>query len=426
MKIGKVKDVRIRVLFVMLCMVILRLGAQIPIPFVDATAIRDWFASNEFGGLALINSFTGGSLENFSVMALSVTPYITATILIELLTVAFPKLQAISKDQGEVGRLKMGRITKYVAIGVASITALGLMFSFQRKELLHLNVYTGFITVVSMVAGMMFLMWLGDEITEKGIGNGVSVILMLNIMSKVPGDLISLYFNFMYEKPWWLQIIVAVVILTVIVVTIAMVVLLNDAKVHITVTHARSTVAHGSFGYNSSTFPIKLNTAGVIPVIFASTVLSTPLIIAGFFNTIPEWMYLFHQNAWFNPHFIIYSLGYLLYAGLVILFAYYYTAITLDPIELSNDIRKNAGVIPGIRPGKPTSDHLEKIITRLVPIGALWLLLIATVPMVLNGLTGAQISFGGTSIIIIVGVIVESLSQIDNMLLNRNYSGFIN
>lgn len=423
----KNKDIRNRILFVVLCMAILRFGAQLPIPMIDTTTLKEWFRTSQFGGLSLINAFTGGALENFSVLALSVTPYITASILLQLLGVVFPKLGAMQKEEGNIGKTKFERITKYVTVGIAIVSAVGLLLTFSTRGLIELTVYNAIVAVVSMVAGAMFLIWLGDEITEKGVGNGISVILMLSILSRIPSDFIKLYYQFIEPNPVWLKIVAAVVILFVTALTISLVIVLEDAKKVIRITHSRAagsrTVARN---FNTSKLPIKVNIAGVIPVIFASTLLSFPVIIAGLFGKTDGWVNMFNQGYWFNPHHWKYTLGYLLYAMLVIAFAYYYVSITFNPVEMANNIRNQGASIPGVRPGRPTANFISIIIKRVIPIGAVWLLLVATIPMIFNGLFGASISFGGTSIIIVVGVIIETFIQIDNMLTVRNYNGFLN
>lgn len=423
----KQKDIRNRILFVVLCMAILRFGAQLPIPMIDTTGLKAWFANSEFGGLSLINAFTGGALENFSVLALSVTPYITASILLQLLGVVFPKLGAMQKEEGDVGKTKFERITKYVTVGVALVSAVGLLLTFSTRGLIELTVYNAIVAVITMVAGAMFLIWLGDEITEKGVGNGVSIILMLSILSRIPGDFIKLYYQFIDPNPVWLKIVAGAVILLVTILTIVMVIILEDAKRVIPIMHSRAgnsrSIARNA---NGGKLPLKVNIAGVIPVIFASTLLSFPMIVAGFLGKTSGWINAFNQGYWFSPQNWLYTLGYLLYAVLVIAFAFYYVAITFNPVEIANNIRNQGATIPGIRPGRPTADYISKIIKRLIPIGAVGLLIVATIPMIFNGLFRASVSFGGTSIIIVVGVIIETFIQVDNMLTVRNYNGFLN
>ena len=423
----KQKDIRNKILFVLLCMAILRFGAQLPIPMIDTTSLKAWFANSQFGGLSLINAFTGGALENFSVLALSVTPYITASILLQLLGVVFPKLGAMQKEEGDIGKTKFERITKYVTVGVAIISAVGLILTFSTRGLIELNAYNAIIAVLAMVAGSMFLIWLGDEITEKGVGNGVSIILMLSILSRIPGDFIKLYYQFIDPNPVWLKIVAGAVILLVTILTIVMVIILEDAKRIIPIANSKQKNGHIlPRNANNSRFSLKVNIAGVIPVIFASTLLSFPMIVAGFFGKSDGWIGVFNQGNWFNPQNWLFTFGYLLYAVLVIAFAFFYVSITFNPVEIANNIRNQGSCIPGIRPGRPTAEYIAKIIKRLVPICAVWLLLIATVPIVFNGLFGASVSFGGTSIIIVVGVIIETFIQIDNMMTVRNYNGFLN
>ena len=423
----KVKDVRNKILFILLCIVILRFGAQLPIPMIDTSAIKEWFAGNNSGGFSLLNAFTGGALENFSILSLSITPFITSSIILQLLGVAFPKLAEMQKEGGELGQAKFTRITKYLTIGVSAISALGVILTFSGKGLLQLTVYNAIVAVVALVGGTMFLIWLGDEITEKGIGNGISMVLMLSILSKIPADFTRLYYQFIAPAGFMMKIVAALVILLIVVFIIVMVIILDDAKKVIPVNYSTASGRRirGAYAPVTNKLPIKVNIAGVIPVIFASTLLSMPPMIASLFGKQDGWVRIFSQNDWFNPLYWKFTVGYLIYAILVIAFAYYYTAITFNPVEMSNNLKNQGGTIPGIRPGRPTAEYLGKIIKRLIPIGAVWLLIIATIPMIFNGLLNASVSFGGTSIIIIVGVILETFNQIDTMMETRNYKGFL-
>ena len=418
--IFKQKDMRNRIFFVLFCMVILRIGAQLPIPLLDVSGIKSWFSANQFGGLSLISALTGGSLENFSVLSLSISPYITASIILQLLGVAFPAIEALQKDESPE---KINRITKYITIGLAVLESIGLLLMFSNNGLIQLNVFSTITTVISLVAGSMFMIWLGDKITEKGIGNGISIVLMLSILARVPNDMLKLYAQFMVSKAWWIQVLVALLILFVIAFTIIMVVILEDAKRIIPIVNSRGRV--NGVHKAQSTLPIKVNIAGVIPVIFTSSLLSFPLMIANFFGKEFDWEKFFSQTYWFNPAFIKYTIGYLLYAFLVIMFAYFYASITFNPTEVANNLQKNGFIVPGMRPGKTTRDYIINASSKLILIGAVWLLFIATIPMVFNGVFGASVSFGGTSIIIIVGVIIETIQQIDSMMANRRYKGFL-
>ena len=419
-EIFKQKDIRNRIFFCLFCVVILRIGAQLPVPLLDVSAIKTWFSTNQFGGLSLISALTGGSLENFSILSLSISPYITASIILQLLGVVFPRIAEMQKDESPE---KINRINKYVTIGLAAIEAVGLLLMFSNNGLLKLNVFSAITTVISLIAGSMFMIWLGDKITEKGIGNGISIILMLSILARVPSDLLTLYYQFMYTNVWWSQILVALLIFAVITFVIVMVVILDDSKRVITTISSRGKVS-GTYKAQSE-LPIKVNIAGVIPIIFTSSLLSFPLMITNFVGKQFDWEKFFSQSYWFNPTYIKYTIGYILYAFLVVMFAYFYSSITFNPTEIANNLQRNGFIIPGIRPGKPTKEYIVNASSKLILIGALWLLLIATIPMIFNGMFGASVSFGGTSIIIIVGVIIETIQQLESQMASRSYKGFL-
>ena len=422
--IFKQKDIRKHVLFVALVLVILRFGAQLPIPMLDVSTVKTWLAGGMHNGFSLLNLFTGGALENMSVFALSVTPYITASIILELLCVGFPALARFKKSDAESGGYKMTMITKLTTVGIAVISAVGLMLMLFRNGLLTLTFYTGLLAVVAMVAGTMFLVWLGDELSDNGIGNGVSMVLMLNILSKLPSDIYSIYAKFMVGSPWWHSVLAVVISLTLFVGMVAMVILMEGSARVIPVNYANHS-GRGRHGKNVSNFSLKVNIAGVMPVIFASTVLGVPLMIANFIKKPSEWLQAFSQNSWFRPEAIWYTVGYLLYAVLVVFFAYFYVSISFDTKEISRNMQRNGGMIPGVRPGKPTTDYLNGLLRPLIWVGALWLLLIATVPMIVNGISGLSLSFGGTSVIIIAGVVLEAMNELDSMLTTRKYPGIL-
>lgn len=420
----KQKDIRKHVLFVFLVVVILRFGAQLPIPLLDVTAMKTWLSSDMNSGFSLLNAFTGGALENMSVFALSVTPYITASIILELLCVAFPKLSTFRKEDAETGGYKMLIVTRVMTIVVALLSAVGLMVMLSRNGMLSLTFYTGFLSVVTMVAGTMFLVWLGEELSEYGLGNGISMILMLNILSRMPSDVYSIVTKFIVGEAWWVIVLVVITVLLLFTGTIMMVVMLEGSARVIPVNYANHS-GRGLRGKNISDFSLKVNIAGVIPVIFASTLLSLPLLVGNFFRTPPAWFAVFSQSKWFNPETLWYTVGYLLYAVLVVFFAYFYVSISFDTKEIAKNMQRRGGAIPGVRPGKPTTEFLNGILKPLIWIGALWLLVIATVPMLVNGISGASISFGGTSVIIIAGVVLEAMTELDGMLTMRHYRGFI-
>lgn len=427
----KVKDIRSKIFYTFLMLVVVRLGSQLPIPGVDRSYFANWFSQQVGDAFNFFDAFTGGSFEEMSIFALNITPYITSSIIIELLTIAIPKLEEMQKD-GEEGRKKLTAITRYVTVGLALLESIAMVIGFGRQGLIPnmtaMNVIT---VVVSLTAGSAFLMWVGERITEKGVGNGISIVLMINILSRVPSDVTTLYETFVKPQTVAKGALAAVIILAVIVVTVLLVILLNGATRNIPVQYAKKMQGRKMVGGQSSSIPLKVNTAGVIPVIFASSLMSTPSIIAAFMgrgngNGIGSKILKgLSQQNWFSLSNPVYTLGFVLYAVMIVFFAYFYTSITFNPIEVADNMKKQGGFIPGIRPGKPTQDYLEKILNYIIFIGAIGLLIVCTIPIVFNGAFGASVSFGGTSIIIIVGVVLETLKQIESQMLVRNYRGFL-
>lgn len=427
----KVKDIRSKIFYTFLMLVVVRLGSQLPIPGVDRSYFANWFSQQVGDAFNFFDAFTGGSFEEMSIFALNITPYITSSIIIELLTIAIPKLEEMQKD-GEEGRKKLTAITRYVTVGLALLESIAMVIGFGRQGLIPdmtaMNVIT---VVVSLTAGSAFLMWVGERITEKGVGNGISIVLMINILSRVPSDITTLYETFIKPQTVAKGALAAVIILAVIVVTVVLVILLNGATRNIPVQYAKKMQGRKMVGGQSSSIPLKVNTAGVIPVIFASSLMSMSSIIAAFMgrgngNGIGSKILKgLSQQNWFSLSNPVYTLGFVLYAVMIVFFAYFYTSITFNPIEVADNMKKQGGFIPGIRPGKPTQDYLEKILNYIIFIGAIGLLIVCTIPIVFNGAFGASVSFGGTSIIIIVGVVLETLKQIESQMLVRNYRGFL-
>lgn len=439
----KIKDVRNKILFTLFMLVVVRLGSQLPVPGIDRSFFSDWFAKQQQaagGAFNFFSAFTGGSFEKMSIFALNITPYITSSIIIQLLTIAIPKLEEMQKD-GEDGRKKITAITRYVTVALALIESIAMAIGFGNQGLIPVmrQADAGFIAkasavlvvVVALTAGSAFLMWVGERITEKGVGNGISIVLMINILSRVPSDLTSLFNDFVKGKTVAKGALAALIILAVVVVTVILVILLNDAQRKIPVQYAKKMQGRKMVGGQSTHIPLKVNTAGVIPVIFASSLMSMPSIIATFMGKTggtgvgATILGMTSQQNWFKPSAPIYTVGFVVYAVLIIFFAYFYTSITFNPIEVADNMKKQGGFIPGIRPGKPTTDYLNKILNYIIFIGAIGLLIVCTIPIVANGVFGAYVSFGGTSIIIIVGVVLETLKQIESQMLVRNYRGFL-
>ena len=427
----KNKQLRKKLLFTTLILIVVRFGSQLPIPEIDSAQISAYLKSTLGDSFNLLNSFTGGSFMQMSVFALSVTPYITSSIIMQLMTIVIPALEEMQKD-GEDGRKRMAKITRYVTVVLAVIEGAGLAIGFANQGALGTD-YTTF-TIVTMIialtAGAVLVMWLGERITESGIGNGISIILLVNIVSGMPGDFTSLYNQFMKGKQIGPALIAGCVIVGVVLAVVVFVVILSDAERHIPVQYSKKMQGRKLVGGQQSKIPLKVNTAGVIPIIFASSIMQFPIMLQNVLKYenngfIGKALTSLNSSTWFDASHPKRSIGLLIYIVLVILFAYFYTSITFNPLEISNNMKKQGGFIPGIRPGKPTVDYLNKILKYIIFIGAAGLTIVAVVPFFFNGVFGASVSFGGTSIIIVVGVILETIKQIQSQLLVQNYSGFL-
>lgn len=427
----KIEQLRKRLFFTFLILIVVRLGCQLPIPGIDVAQVQAYLESVVGNSYSFIDSFTGGSFLSMSVFALSVTPYITASIIMQLLTIAFPALEEMQRD-GEDGKKKMNKITRYVSIGLAIIESAGLAIGFSRQGALgDSGVFTILTIIVTLTAGSSIIMWLGEQISDKGIGNGISIILLINIVSRMPADFADLYEMFVKDKDLIHAIVAVCIILAIIIGTTIFVIVLQDAERRVPVQYSKKVQGRRMAGSQASYIPIKVNTAGVIPIIFASSLFSVPSIIVNLFSLEvgSVWQKILeglNQNYWCNPEYPWASIGLIIYILLNILFAYFYTSITFNPMEIANNMKKSGGFIPGIRPGKPTQDYLNKILNYIVLIGVTGLIIVALIPIFFNGMFKANVSFGGTSLIIIVGVILETIKQIESQMLVRNYSGFLN
>ncbi len=429
----KIKDIRNRIIFTFFMLIIIRIGSQLPVPGVNQEVFANWFAGQSSDAFSFFDAITGGSFEQISIFALNITPYITSSIIMQLLTIAIPKLEEMQKD-GEEGRKKIAEITRYVTVGLALIESVALAIGFGRSGYLtNYNAFSVITVVVTLTAGSAVLMWLGERITEKGIGNGISIVLVINIISRLPEDLTTLYEQFVAGQSVPAKaVLAAVVILAIIVAMVVFVIVLQDAERKIPVQYSKKLQGRKQVGGQSSHIPLKVNTGGVIPVIFAQSLMQTPVIIAsilkkgegtGIGSQILKGL---SQSNWCNPSQPVYSIGLVVYIALIIAFAYFYTSITFNPLEIANNMKKQGGFIPGIRPGKPTSDYLSKMLTYIVFIGAVGLSIVAFMPIFFSGVFNANVSFGGTSIIIIVGVVIETIKQIESQMLVRYYKGFLN
>ncbi|MDR1018011.1 MAG: preprotein translocase subunit SecY [Lachnospiraceae bacterium] len=433
-KAFQIKDIRKKIFYTLLMLVVIRIGCELPTPGINSSVIKDFFAQNTGEVFNLFNAFTGGSFEQMSIFALNITPYITSSIIMQLLTIAIPKLEELHRD-GEEGRKKITAITRYVTVGLSLIESTAMAIGFgQRGALTNFNAITVIMVIVSLTAGSSFLMWVGERITQNGVGNGISVVLTINIISRIPSDIASLFKQFVMAdgKSVASRGLAAIIIIAIIVGVVVFVIILNDAERKISVQYSQKVVGRKTYGGSSTYIPLKVNTAGVIPIIFASSIMQFPVVIAQFLGkgqgtgvgaTILKGM---TQSNWLNPDKWGYSIGLVVYIILTIFFAYFYTSITFNPLELANNLKKSGGFIPGYRPGKPTSDYLTHILNHLIFIGATGLVIVQVIPIFFSGYFGASVSFGGTSLIIIVSVILETIKQVESQTLVREYKGFLN
>ena len=427
----KIKEIRGRILFTLFILVVVRLGAQLPIPGVSRDVFSAWFEAQTSGAFNFFDQMTGGSFTQMSVFALSITPYITSSIIMQLMTIAIPKLEEMQKD-GEDGRKKIREYTRYVTIALAVVEGLAMGINLYRGgNLMHNNVLDVIMVVAALTAGSSLLMWMGEQITDKGVGNGISIILLFNIISTIPNDFGLLYDKFMRGNNIVKAGIAAIIILAVILFIVVFVIYLQDGERRIPVQYSKKVVGRKMVGGSTSSIPLKVNTAGVMPIIFASSIMSLPGIIVGFLGKNPGGipgtiLAVLSSSNWCKPSQPVYSVGLLIYILLVVFFAYFYTSNTFNPLEVADNMKKQGGFIPGIRPGKPTSEYLNKILNNVIFIGAVGLIVVAIIPILAAGIFGVNVSFGGTSLIIIVGVVLETLKQIESLMLVRHYKGFLN
>lgn len=427
----KIKEIRKKIFFTFAMLVVIRFGSQLPVPGVDRSYFANWFSQQTGDAFNFFDAFTGGSFLNMSILALNITPYITSSIIMQLMTIAIPKLEEMQRD-GVDGRKKIASITRYVTVAFAIIEASAMAIGFGRQGLLETYNVINIITVIAaLTAGSAFLMWVGERITENGVGNGISIVLTINILSRMPQDITSLFEQFVIGKSIAKGVVAAIIIIAIIILMVIMVIILNDGVRKIPVQYAKKVQGRKMVGGQTTNIPLKVNTAGVIPVIFASSLLQLPLIICSLFsiNSTGVWAEIMkgmNSNYWCDPDNMVYSIGLVVYIALVIFFAYFYTSITFNPLEIAENMKKQGGFIPGIRPGKPTSDYLTKLLNYIIFIGAVGLTIVCVVPYIFNGVFGASVSFSGTSLIIIVSVVLETIKQIESQMLVRNYKGFLN
>ena len=408
----KIDELRQKIIFTLLMFLVFRIGAHIPVPGINLSVIENLVSEGSL--LGFFDIISGGAFKKFSVFAMSITPYINASIIMQLLTVVVPHIERLAKEGAE-GRKKIAEYTRYLTVILGFVQAIGISFGL-RKALLDTSLPSVLVIALTLTAGTAFLMWLGEMITEKGIGNGISLIIFAGIVSSLPGGIVSMY---EYLKAGTTNIFVVFIFLVLALFVIAAIVAIQEGQRRVPVQYAKRVVGRKVYGGQSTHIPIKVNSAGVIPVIFAMSILMFPGTIASWFpdNNIAVWI----QNA-FNFQSLVYNVVYALF---IIFFTYFYSAITFNPVDVADNLRKYGGFIPGRRPGKPTSDYIQKVMSRITIFGALFLAAIAVLPTILMTLTNLPIYFGGTALLIVVGVTLDTMKQMESYLLMRNYEGFM-
>jgi preprotein translocase subunit SecY len=408
----KIGELRQRIIFTILMMVVFRIGAHVPIPGINPEVLSDFFQGDTIFGF--LDVMGGGALSNFTIFAMGIMPYINASIIVQLLTVVIPKFKQWS-EEGVEGRKKMMQVIRYGTVGLGLLQATGMTFSLMRPAVTDPSTSSYLVIIISLTAGTAFLMWLGELITEKGIGNGISLIIFAGIVAGFPGQILSTIELIRLGEARFIMLIpILIVMLGLIVGIIA----LDVGRRRIPVQYAKRVVGRRMYGGQSTHIPLKVNQAGVIPVIFASAILMFPATIVMFINH-PFAKGIADALNWGT------ILNTTLYALFIILFTFFYTAIQFDPMKVAGDIKKYGGFIPGLRPGRPTAEYLSKVSSRLTMVGAFSLAFICVLPILLQNVSRLNLIFGGTSLIIIVGVALETMRQIESQMLMRNYQGFM-
>nr|WP_276576381.1 preprotein translocase subunit SecY [Caldicoprobacter algeriensis] len=406
---------RKKIIYTLLMLLVYRVGSFIPVPGIDSNFIRKLVEGNTL--LGLLDIISGGAFANFTIFAMGITPYINASIIMQLLTVAIPRLEQLAKE-GQEGQKKIAQYTRYATVILAFIQAIGITYGLAGEALQNKNFVGYIIVALTLTAGTAFLMWLGEQITDKGIGNGISLLIFTSIISRLPVAVVSLWqlaFVAKTMSPWSLPIVVVFAVLM-----IAAVIFVDSGERRIPVQYAKRVVGRKVYGGQSTHIPLKVNSAGVLPIIFAVSILSLPQIIAQFFpagNAFRSWVdQQFHQGT---------ALYGVLYALFIIFFTFFYTQITFNPIEIANNLRQYGGFVQGIRPGKPTAEYLARISNRITLVGSLFLVVVAIIPIAASAAANMRMYFGGTAILIVVGVALETVKQLEAQMLMRHYRGFL-
>jgi len=413
----KIADIRKKIIFTFLMLVVFRIGSNIPVPGINRAILEQTF--NGKGLFDLFDLFSGGAFSNFTIFALSITPYITASIILQLLTIAVPALERLARE-GTEGRKKIAQYTRYLTVVLAFVQAIGLTVGLFRNALQEWSFPWIALIVLVLSAGTAFLMWLGEQINENGIGNGISLIIFGGIISRVPTGIRSVWAKFQSGEIGIVTIILFILFAFIVIVGI---IEIQQGQRKIPVQYAKRVVGRKMYGGQSTYIPVKVNQAGVIPVIFSLSLLQFPLTITYFFQEsgftvwVEKWL-----SPYGNPGVWVYAV---LNIMLIMFFTYFYTSVTFNPVEVANNMKNNGGFIPGIRPGRPTVDYLNKVMTRITFVGAIFLAAVATLPTLIGQFTSLDLNFGGTSLLIAVGVALDTMKQLENQMLMRNYQGFL-
>ena len=413
----KVADLRKKILFTLLIVLLYRLGNAVPVPYVDLDLLNSYFSGHlQNTVLDLLNVMSGGALSNATIFALSIQPYINASIIIQLLCIAIPALERMSKEEGEEGKKKIASITRYTTVVIGLIQGFAYYMLIKSYNVLTDDgIWAAIVIILTFTSGSALIMWLGEQITEFGVGNGISIILFASIISRFPTDLINMISG-VIAKPntWWITLLRLLGALAMIV----LIVFINDSERRIPVQYAKRVVGRKMYGGQSTHLPMKVNMSGVLPIIFAQSIASLPATIAAFTGH--------SDSVWASTTNVVYAIIYFL---LIIFFAYFYSTIQFNPIEVANNLKKNGGYIPGFRPGKPTSEFIKRVLNKITLFGAIYLGIIAVVPILVacfsETAANSGVSLGGTSIIIVVGVAIETVRALEAQLLMRNYKGFL-
>ncbi len=418
----KIEDLRKKILFTLLIVLLYRIGNAIPVPFVNVDALKLYFTQLENTMLGFMNVLSGGAFSSATIFALSIQPYINASIIIQLLCIAIPALERLSKEEGEEGKKKIASITRYATVGIGLLMGFAYYMLMRNNRLLNPEYQTSIpaaiVVILTFTSGSALIMWLGEQITEFGIGNGISIILFSSIVSRLPVSILNTIRNVIAGSlPWWVAALMYLGALAIIV----LIVFVNDAERRLPVQYAKRVVGRKMYGGQNTHLPMKVNMSGVMPIIFAQSISSVPGTIAALTGKSGGW-----TDTWFGPSSLLYALIYFL---LIIFFAYFYSTIQFNPIEVANNLKNNGGFIPGFRPGKPTSEFIQKVLNKITLFGAIYLGIIAVVPILIShfsstaSLTG--LSIGGTSIMIAVGVALETVRALEAQMIMRNYKGFL-